>query len=165
MRWVRFAVFVCVVTLLQVSVLEAFAVTPLQIKPDLLLILLVFFAVYRSAREVIVASFAIGFAADLSAGVMGPYTISFGVFGTALVYLCRVVVIRRMGYQGLVIFLIGLLSGLLAHILSLFKVQPATAHIFAAVFWTSVYSGFVGPFLFLPCAWWMRIKTRRYARK
>ena len=37
-----------------------------DIKPDLLLILLVFFALRSNSTDAIVASFAIGFAADLS---------------------------------------------------------------------------------------------------
>ena len=99
MRWVRFAIFVLIVTLLQASLLEMIAVTELRIKPDMLLILLVFFAVYYNTTDAIISSFAIGFGADLVAGVMGPFTVSFGLFGTLLSYLCRLVVVRHMPYR------------------------------------------------------------------
>ncbi len=163
MRWVRFVVFVLVVTLLQAGVLELVAVTQLHIKPDLLLILLVFFAVYCDTTEAVITSFAIGFAADLAnlSNPMGSYTISFGLFGTLLAYLRRVVNIKRMSYQASAIFITGFLAGLLGHLLSLLKGPAAGSGIYAAIFWTSLYSGFVGPFLFLPCAWWMHIKTHR----
>jgi len=32
------------------------------------------------------------------------------------------------------------------------------------ILWTSLYSAVIGPFLFLPCAWWMGIKTSRFSR-
>ncbi len=164
MRWVRFVFFVLVVTLLQTGLLDVVAVTQLHIKPDLLLILLVFFAVYCDTTEAVITSFAIGFASDLAniSNPMGPCTISFGLFGTLLAYLRRVVNIKKMPYQGMAIFITGLLAGLLAHLLMLLKGPVYASNISATIFWTSLYSGFVGPFLFLPCAWWMRIKTHRF---
>ena len=164
MRWVRFAIFVCVATLLQASVLDVIAVTALRIGPDLLLILLVFFAVYFNTTEAVIAAFTVGFAADLVVGVMGPKTISFGMFGTALAYLNRVIAVRQKPYQSLAIFAAGILAGLVGHILSLLKSQPVASNILARIFWTSLYSAAIGPFLFLPCAWWMRIKTHRFNR-
>jgi len=163
MNWMRFVIFVCVVTILQASVLNAFAVTELEIKPDLLLVLLVYFAIFSSRTEGIIASFSIGFAADLiPPGVVGSYTISFGVFGTLLAYFCRVINVKKMPYQGLVVFVTGLLTGILAHNLSLLKGPASASSVYAVIFWRSLYSGFVGPFLFLPSAWWMRIKTHRF---
>ncbi len=164
MHWLRFAVLILAVTVLQASVVNTIAVTTLDIKPDLLLILLVFFAIYRNTKDAIITSFTIGFAADIIGPVMGPQVISFGLFGTLLAYLHRVIAIRKMPYQSLAIFLIGFLSGFLAHLLGLLKSRPSTANTFAVIFGISVYSSLVGPFLFLPSAWWMRIKTDRFSR-
>ena len=158
MRWVRFAVFILIAAILQASILAG-----LNIKPDLLLILLVFFAIYCNTTEAIITSFAIGFAADIIGSAMGPYTVSFGLFGTLLAYLHRAVAIRKMPYQSLAIFITGLLAGALAHFLTFLKGQPTAGNVYAVVFWTSLYSGIVGPFLFLPSAWWMRIKTHRFS--
>lgn len=154
MRWFRFAVLISLVAVLQAGLLAG-----LNIKPDLLLILLVFFAIYCDSSEAIITSFAIGFAADITGSTMGPQIISFGLFGTVLAYLHRLIAIRKMPYQSLVIFITGLLVGALANLLTFLKGQPATALIYLSG--TSLYSAVVGPFLFLPLAWWMRIKKRK----
>jgi rod shape-determining protein MreD len=161
MRWVRFAVFILIVTVLQASLVNIIAISRLNIKPDLLLILMVFFSIYCTQTEAIITSFTIGFAADIIGPAMGPQIISFGLFGTLLSYLNGVIMIKKMPYQSLVIFISGLLTGVMVHLLTLLKVQPTTANAYTTLFWTSVYSGIVGPFLFLPTAWWMRIKTYR----
>jgi len=156
MRWFRFAVLVLLATILQASFFA-----DLNIKPDLLLILLVFFAIYCDTSEAIICSFTIGFAADLIGRTMGPQIISFGLFGTALAYLHRVIAIRKMPYQALAIFLTALLASALVYLLNFLKGEPTPPNILAALFGIALYSGIVGPFLFLPSAWWMRIKKHK----
>ncbi len=155
----RFAVLILAATVLQASVVEG-----LSIRPDLLLILMVFFSIYCSRDEAIVTSFVIGFAADIIGVAMGARIIGFGLFGTLLSYLHGFISIKRMPHQGVVIFVSGLLTGVTAHLLTLFKSQPSGGDTYTAIFWTSVCSGVVGPFLFLPTAWWMRIRTQRSGR-
>jgi rod shape-determining protein MreD len=164
MRWLRFAVFICLVTVLQASMVDIIAVSRLNIKPDLLLILMVFFSIYCNLPEAIITSFTIGFAADIIGSAMGARIISFGLFGTLLAYLHGVITIKKMPYQSLAIFISGFLTGVLAHFLTLLKGQPTAANAYTVIFWTSVYSSFVGPFLFLPTAGWMRIKISRFRR-
>jgi len=158
-RWFRFAVLLSLVAVLQAGVLAHW-----NIKPDLLLILLVFFAVYSNTSEAVITSFTIGFAADIIGFAMGPQIISFGLFGTLLAYLHRVIAIRRMPYQAAAIFITGLLAGALAHFLTFLKGQPTAPNLYIVLLATSLYSAIVGPFLFLPSAWWMRIKTDRFSR-
>lgn len=162
MRWLRFALLILAVTVLQKGLLARWSS-----KPDLLIILLVFFAIYYSTSEAIICSFIIGFAADLvgSPMPMGPQMISFGMFGTLLAYLHRVIAIKRMPYQALAIFATSVLTGALTHLLAYITGEPVAANIFAVVFVTSLYSSIVGPFLFLPTAWWMRIKMSRFSRR
>ena len=162
MRWLRFALLILAVTVLQKGLLARWSS-----KPDLLIILLVFFAIYYSTSEAIICSFIIGFAADLvgSPMPMGPQMISFGMFGTLLAYLHRVIAIKRMPYQALAIFATSVLTGALTHLLAYITGEPVAANIFAVVFVTSLYSSIVGPFLFLPTAWWMRIKVSRFSRR
>ena len=162
MRWLRFALLILAVTVLQKGLLARWSS-----KPDLLVILLVFFAIYYSTSEAIICSFIIGFAADLvgSPMPMGPQMISFGMFGTLLAYLHRVIAIKRMPYQALAIFATSVLTGALTHLLAYITGEPVAANIFAVVFVTSLYSSIVGPFLFLPTAWWMRIKMSRFSRR
>lgn len=162
MRWFRFALLILVVTIIQKGLLARWSS-----KPDLLVIFLVFYAVHYNTSEAIISSFIIGFTADLigSPLPMGPQMISFGLFGTLLAYLHRVIAIKRMPYQALAIFVTSVLTGLLAHLLANFVGEPITANIFTVVFITSLYSSIVGPFLFLPAAWWMQIKTNRFGRR
>jgi rod shape-determining protein MreD len=164
MRWFRFVVFICFVTLLQAGLMDIVAVTHLRIKPDLLLILLVFFAVYCDSSEAIITAFTIGFAADVIGPAMGPHMISFGLFGTLLAYLCRIISIRKIYYQSLVIFIVGLLVGVSVCFLTFLKGQPISPDAYAVVFGTALYSSVVGPFLFLLSVWLMNIKIRRFAR-
>ena len=162
MRWLRFALLILAVTVIQKGLLARWSS-----KPDLLLILLVFFSIYYSTSDAIISSFTIGFAADLvgSPMPMGPQMISFGLFGTLLAYLHRVIAIRRMPYQALAIFVTSILTGILTHLLTYFTGEPVEATIYAVVFVTALYSSIVGPFLFMPTAWWMRIKINRFGRR
>src|SRR3990170_1967232 len=120
MRWFRFAGLILLVMVVQASVLAN-----LNSGPNLLLVLVVFFCIYCDLDEAIITSFAIGFAADLSGSSMpmGPQTLSFGLLGTALAYLRRVVNVRNMPSQALAIFAVALLAGALAQFLALFKGQ------------------------------------------
>lgn len=166
MRWFRFAVLVLVATILQTSLIGL--VSFQDIKPNLLLILLVFFATNIDPRDAIIASFAIGFAADLSnplRGLMGPQIISFGVFGTLLSDVHSIVSIRRISHQATTILIVGALTALLGHLLVLFKAEPTAAHFMAQLLWQPLYSALIGPFLFFPVAWWMRITPKGRKRK
>jgi len=163
MRWFRFAVLIIIATVLQAGLVDIIALT--IIKPDLLLILLVFFAIYSNTSEAIITSFTIGFAADLIGPVMGPQIISFGLFGTSLAYLHRVIAIRKMPYQSLAIAGTGILTATLALFLTFLKGEPTATNTFTVLLGTSLYSAIIGPFLFLPSAWWMRIKTHRFSHQ
>ena len=89
MHWLRFAVLLLVSTLLQKDLLNAIDVA--GIKPDLLLILLAFFAIFREPREAIIASFSIGLAADLIGPSMGPgWTFGFRLMLSEQVHLSQV---------------------------------------------------------------------------
>ena len=157
MRWIRFAVLVCFATIVQASFLSHFV-----LKPDLLVILLVFFAVYGSTADAIITSFTIGFAADLIGPTMGSQMISFGILGTSLAYLNRVFALRKIPYQMLSIFVITILAGIMANILNSLKGVLTVEYI--EILKIAVFSGIAGPFIFPAAAWWMRIKTPRRLR-
>jgi len=160
MRWFRFAVLILLAAVLQASLFA-----DLNIKPDLLSILLVFFAIYCNMSDAIIASFTIGFAADLIGPAMGPQMVSYGLFGTALAYLHSVIAIKTMPHQALAIFITALLADAVAYFLAALKSQPSAPNIHTGLLGISLYSSIVGPFLFLPFGWWMRIKTSRIKRK
>ena len=164
MRWVRFAMLVLFTALLQAGIVDILSLTNLNIKPDLLIILMVFFAVFSNTRDAIITSFTIGFAADIiSTSAMGSRMLSFGVCGTILAYFTRLIVIRKMPHQALIIFLTALFTGLIAHLLNAMKIPQTPDYIYTAILGMAVYSAAIGPFLFLPSAWWMRIKTHQFS--
>jgi rod shape-determining protein MreD len=163
MRWFRFAVLVLVAALLQSGLVGVIA-TGSDVRPDLLLILLVFFALRSSSTDAVITSFAIGFMADLSSlttGLMGPRIISFGLFGTLLSDLNSTIFVRRMLYQALAIFLMGFLTAGLSCLLILLRARTAPASLTTTLLWQPLYSALLGPFLFLPVGWWMRMYGRK----
>jgi rod shape-determining protein MreD len=156
-------VAVLITTLMQASWVDAIAVTRLNVAPDLLLIVMVFFAVRCDPMEAIISSFVLGFAADIVATgfPMGPRIISFGLFGTGLSYMHRVITIRKMPHEALAILVVGFCAGGLAYLLALLAGRAPMHWGFGVLAGTSIYSAIVGPFLFLLLDWTMRIKSRR----
>ena len=154
MRWVKFGSVV-----LAAAVLEA-VLAGWKVKPDFMLVLLVFFSIHSGRRDAIISSFTIGFAADLVmlGGGMGPRMISFGLLGTVLSVLAGAVAIRNKVIEGLTILAMGLLAGLLSHFLGLIQGQTSAAGGYIAIFLTSLYSAAAGPFLFLLLGRLMRVK-------
>jgi rod shape-determining protein MreD len=159
MRWIRFAVLITMVGLLQAGAINMFALK--GIRPNLLLIVMVFFAIYSSTYDAIITSFCIGFIADVvGQATMGVWMLSFGVSGTLLAYLHSVVQIRKISYQAGTIFMISMFAGFLAGLLNLILKEPVTG-VWALLF-ISLYSAVLGPFLFLPSAWVVGVKMQRF---
>ena len=157
MRWIRFAVLVCLATILQAAFLINY-----NLRPDLMIILLVFFAIFGTTSDAIITSFAIGLAADLIGISMGVQMISFGIIGTALSYLNRIFALRKVPYQVASIFVVTLLAGYLTNILNSFKHVSTVESSY--ILKIAIFSGIIGPFIFRPAAWWMKIKSQRYRR-
>ncbi|MBW8001168.1 MAG: rod shape-determining protein MreD [Planctomycetes bacterium] len=164
MNWSRFSVALIIVTLLQASFVDAISIA--GIKPNLLLVVLVFFAIYANPTEAIITSFIIGFAADVALGTtIGPHIIGFGLFGTLLSNLNRVIAIRQVQYQCLAIFATGFFSGLAVWLLTAIRRQPLGHNVTAILLQMPLYSSLVGPILFIPYAWWMNVNLHRFSRQ
>ncbi|MBN2588274.1 MAG: rod shape-determining protein MreD [Sedimentisphaerales bacterium] len=157
MRWIRFAVLVCLATIAQATL------SNYNLRPDLLIILVVFFAIYNNTTDAIITSFILGFAADLIGITMGSQMISFGILGTALSYLNHVFALRKVPYQVTSIIAMTILAGFCTNILN--SLKHAGTIEFSYILKTAIFSAIVGPFLFLPCTWWMKIKTHRNRRR
>jgi rod shape-determining protein MreD len=171
MRWFRFAALILVATILQTGLVDIIAVTKAGVKPDLLLILLVFFAVRCDPTDAVIASFTIGFAADLInpvMGLMGPRIISFGLAGTLLNDLQRILSLRRAVPLGVTIFLTGVLTAGLSHLLTLLRAESVAGSLRVGFLWQPLYSAVIGPFVSVPLGWWMHMNRkdqRRYGRR
>ena len=145
MYWLRFTLVLLLVSLLQAGGLsDAIAVTALHIKPDFLLILLVYFAINCNTYDAVIASFAIGFAADITGAVMGPFFLAFGILGSALAHFRQIILLKQTLHQAIVIFVVCLLAGGIAKFLVLFKIHSdlqyglwrlAGTGLYSALFW------------------------------
>lgn len=168
MRWVRFSIVLLVVTLLNAgNLLNTISVSSFNIKPDLLLILLVFLAVNCDPSEVIIVSFAIGFAVDISGSSMGPYIISFGLFGSLISQMRKVVIMKRMVHQAAAIFVTGLIAGGLVQVLAFFKTGETASNLHVVLPGTALYSGVIGPVVWLffsAISGWLGVHKPRFAR-
>ena len=168
MRWVRFLVFLLLAALLNAgNVLNVISVTSLGIKPDLLLITLVFFAINIATTDAIAASFAIGFAADISAGTMGPCMITFTVLGSFISQLQRVVVMKRMIHQAAAIFVVALVAGGMIQLLSSFKTDEPMSNVYRMILGGATYSAVAGPLVWMflsTMALWLGAQPRRHGR-
>jgi rod shape-determining protein MreD len=164
MRWFRFAVLVLVASILQTGPVGLIGIHS-DIRPDLLLILLVFFSLRSNTTDAIITSFAIGFVADLSMSssalsLMGPRIISFGLFGTLLSDLNSTLYVRRVLYQALTIFVMSDLTTGLTCLLTLLRAGTVVTNLTTAFLWQPLYSALLGPFLFLLVGWSMRMYGR-----
>jgi rod shape-determining protein MreD len=137
--WIRFLVFILVLTVLTAGNLyNALAVSRLDVKPDVLLIAMVFFAVQCATPEAIATSFIIGFAADIAGAAMGPHMIAFGLLGSLMSQLQRVVLMKR-----------------------------SPQHVLKVVLGNALYSGAVAPvawLVFNAAAIWVGYYPQRYRR-
>ena len=169
MRWIRFGVILLLVTLFHAGNLSNLvALSHLNIKPNFLLIILVFFEVNCNSYDAIIASFIIGFAADITQAPIGPYIISFGLFGTTLSLLRKVILMHRMIYQASAIFITGSLAIILAQILAYLKGQQLTPNLLLMCVGTALYSAAIGPYVYwlLSAATnWLGIKRYRFATR
>ena len=148
MRWLRFSIFILIVTLIQAgNLLDWIAVTSLNIRPDLLLLCLVFFALSCNNYDALISSFAIGLAADLAGSAMGSNIISYGIIGCLICYLRNLIILRKTTHQIIVVFIICFLTGVVSHWLSLVKSSAALPGAYAALFGTSIYTALVAPYL------------------
>ncbi len=150
MYWIRFIIFVLIAAILNAGNLSSvIAIGSANIKPDLLLILLVFIAANSSSFDAIIASFVIGLFADISGSAIGPAMISFGLFGSLISQMRKVIIMKRMVHQAIAIFAIGLFGGCLTQILIFLKTGQKTPNLTTVIFATALYSAVIGPIVWV----------------
>jgi rod shape-determining protein MreD len=141
MKWPRFTFLVILVAVLQVSAaMNILSLTDLRIKPDILLILLVYFAVNCDGYDAVITSFALGFAADITGMVIGPHLISYGIIGTVIAHVRKVILLKNTRQQALTIFVTGILAQAVALMFTELKApELAKAGVFE-IFAVAAYS-------------------------
>jgi rod shape-determining protein MreD len=147
MRWFLFTLIVLLAAILEAgNLLNLIAFGHGQIRPSVLMILLVFFSLRAAPEQAIIASFAIGLAADLAGSVMGPHTICYGLAGSLLAQTQGLLSVRRPVFQVLVVFVIALLVLLASHGLALMKTS-SSGLAFSILTGNALYSAVAAPVL------------------
>jgi len=166
MRWLRFSIVVLIVMVLQTgNLLNIIAFPPLNIKPNFLLIMLVFFAINTDSYDAIITSFALGLACDISSGPLGPFFLSYGLLGSALAHLKKMFVIRKNLHYSITIFCMSLLTAALASLLLYLKGTSLSSNTFLFLLGTALYSSVVGPYINWPLnsiKRWLGIDRHRF---
>jgi rod shape-determining protein MreD len=157
MKWFIFVVLLAISTVLQASLIEFLAIQ--NITPNLLLILMVYFAVVFREHEQLIASFAIGLAAGIISSTIGPCIVSYLLVGTVLSNLNQYLIIKTKLYQGFAIFVCGIIANLIIMFITNISQGAATENFWAFIISSPLYSGVIGPFFLLPIALIMNIKA------
>jgi len=171
MKWIPFIIFLTIAMLLaSSSLLDYISIGNYNIKPSLMLIVMVFFAINCEPAEAIACSFVIGLAADMSSSamVMGPHTVSFGIIGTAISFLRGDIIMKRLVYQAICIFASGLLAGTMVEAMIFSKLSGHTLNSFPVIAMTTIYSAVIGPFIwifFMAIFTMLVIEMPNYTRK
>ncbi len=163
MHWLRFAALTLIATLMQYDLIDTVSVA--GVSPDLLIIILAFFAIYANQRDAIIASFVIGIAHDIIQMPIGPEIISFTILGVGLNYLGTLLNLKKMSFQAGIIFIFGFATIIISNILSRLQGTVVFNDTPRVIFGTPFYSAIIGPFLFLPIAWIMKIKIHHKRRR
>jgi rod shape-determining protein MreD len=169
MRWWRFTFLIILVAVLQTSAaMNLLSLTDLRIKPDILLILLVYFAVYCDSYDAVIISFAIGFAADITGMVIGPHFVSYGIIGAAIAHIRKIILLKTTRQQAMAVFV----TGILAETVALFLIQLKASELIKTgaleIFAASAYSAilwFLIKWLVGAAGKWLGVGVHRFGTR
>lgn len=148
MRWLFFIILVLIAAILEAgNLLNLIAFNQGQIRPSVLIILLVYFSVRAQTEQAILFAFVIGFAADLASPVMGPYTVCYGLAGSVLAQSQGLLTIKRPVHQILISFAAALLVALFAHWLAMIKTSQAATLSLPVLTGCALYTAAAAPIL------------------
>ena len=151
MKWLRFILLLLFVAVLQSSaVMNIFALTARHIKPNIFLMLLIYFAISCDSYNAIITSFAVGFAADLAGAVMGPHIISYGLVGVAVAYVRNIILLKKTNQQAAAIFAAGIFVELIAVLLTGLKAAGLAKMDGMEIFAIAAYSAILWFMIKLP---------------
>lgn len=149
MRWFTFILILAAATLANAAnVLNYIAIGPLNVRPDLMIIILVFFALNSTPRNAIITSFLIGFAADISTpDSIGLYMTCFGAIGSVASLMNRQWFALKPIAQFLIIFITAIAIYALASQLKTLNRQGDAIEPFYYLCWHSLYTALAGPII------------------
>lgn len=146
MRWFLFLIILLIATLLEAgNLLNVFAIGGWTIRPSILITLLVYYSFSSRSRDAIICAFIIGFTADLTAPVMGPHMLCFGLLGVLLNQSSQVILARRAIHKAMIVFAVYFIAETFSHWLGLLKDIPSQSNYYSILFFTAVYSAIISP--------------------
>lgn len=144
MHWMRLGLVVLVAAVLQL-VLNRYL--SFAFRPDLIIIVMVFFVANTDGMWPIIAAFVCGFGADLAFGLaMGSCTIAYGITGSLLAVARRSIAIDNPVFVAIAVFLVCCVSETFAQILASFR--RSTPPGYMDIFWMALASAVVGPYIY-----------------
>lgn len=148
MRWIWFILLTLVGALLEAgNLLNWIAFGSGQVRPSILLILLVFSALRAEPLEAIGLSFLLGFAEDLAGPVMGPNTVCWGLAGSLLCQMQGLLNVRYSVYRIAVVLASALLLMAASHGLAVLKTEQAAVLHFRVLLGRALYTAALVPVL------------------
>ena len=145
MKWINFVLTIMTVTLINAgSVMGLITISSLDIRPDLLIAALAFFAYISDRRDAIITSFMVGFMADISGSTMGPSMIAFGIIGVCFSALRDVLLMERLRNRIVPIFLMSMGAMIIVDLLTAIKTGQHIARPYLTIPLCSVYTAAVG---------------------
>jgi cell shape-determining protein MreD len=148
MRWILFILLTMAASVLEAgNLLNLIAFGYGQVRPSILLVLLVFFALRTEPMEAVGISFLLGFAADLAGPVMGPNTICWGVAGSLLAQMQGLLNVRHSVYQIAVVLAAALVLMGASHGLAVLKTEQTGTLPLRILLGRAFYTAAIVPFL------------------
>ncbi len=145
MKWLNFIVTIMIVTLINAgSIMRLITIGSFEIRPDLLIAALAFFAYISDRRDAIITSFMVGFMADISGSTMGPSLIAFGIVGVCFSAMRDVLLMDRRRNRVGAIFLMSIAVMIIVDILTAMKTGHHIARPYSTIPLGSLYTAVVG---------------------
>ncbi|MBC8378434.1 MAG: rod shape-determining protein MreD [Planctomycetes bacterium] len=165
MRWLSFTIILLVATILEAgNLLNLLAVGDWHIRPYVLVTLLVYYALVYSPSEAINCCFLIGFAADLSSGLLGPHIICYGLAGILLNQSASILTMKRATHKALFVFFTFMATEIAAYWLEVLKTHDSQPHIYWNLFLTAIYSAILCPFIWSVLSSLSKRKRKNHSR-
>lgn len=148
MQFIFFCIFFFLGIILQGgNILNFIELGELNIKPDVLIILLVFFALRVDDITAIIVSFLLGFAADLIILPLGPFVIAYVLAGYAVSSIKKSAIVNSIISQSFLVFLTVLTIFFAASAIKFIANKDISSHLVFRAFATALYSALIAPFM------------------
>jgi rod shape-determining protein MreD len=151
MAWIFYSIIILVFSIIDAGNLINFlAVTELNIKPELMAVIMAILISYSSNEDAIGIAFFAGFMADVSGTSIGPCMIAYGIAGTLYSRIRGAIQFDQIRFQVLIIFFITLLVLMISEPLILWKTADSMPRMPMRILATALFTAITGPFIWQP---------------